>query len=200
MNEERKARKRVRDQERYSTDPEYRARKRRQAKETRLRDPRRHTSTRMKRDYGITLDEHEALLAKQNGKCAICRTDDPGRGKRWNVDHCHTSGEIRGLLCVGCNFLLGHAKDNVEVLIAAAVYLEKAIMAGGTSSIKRVSGVRAPTPGVSPIPRSISPVGNRTLQPSITRAPRRPPHDGRSYSKNVPAGGMFDLPGEPAQE
>lgn len=48
---------------------------------------------------------------------------------------------------------------------------------------------------VTPPSRSINPVGNRTLQPMMTRAPRRPRHDGRNYAKGVPTGGMFDLAG-----
>lgn len=68
-------------------------------------------------------------------------------------------------------------------------------MAAGTNSIRRVGVSQDKSPGVTPPSRSINPVGNRTLQPTMQRAPRRPKHDGRSYMKGVPTGGMFDLPG-----
>lgn len=75
--------------------------------------------------YGITKDEYEAMLAGQDGRCAICRTTEPKGKGGWHVDHCHDSGKIRGLLCHFCNFVLGNAKDNPEILRAAADYLER---------------------------------------------------------------------------
>lgn len=68
-------------------------------------------------------------------------------------------------------------------------------MAGGTNSIRRIRTAQDKSPMVTPPSRSINPVGNRTLQPMMTRAPRRPRHDGRNYAKGVPTGGMFDLAG-----
>ncbi len=73
------------------------------------------------RHYGINLAEYEALLAKQDGKCAICGGKD-----EWfslAVDHCHGTGRIRGLLCSQCNRGLGLFKDNPEHLKRAAEYL-----------------------------------------------------------------------------
>ena len=63
-----------------------------------------------------------ALLEKQGGVCAICKTDDP-KGTGWHKDHNHLTGEIRGALCHHCNVGLGHFKDNPGLLHAAAAYL-----------------------------------------------------------------------------
>lgn len=70
--------------------------------------------------YGITEEQYLDLFNKQNGKCAICLVQNVR-----DIDHCHSSGRIRGLLCNPCNVLLGLAKDNPEVLRLAADYLEK---------------------------------------------------------------------------
>lgn len=55
--------------------------------------------------YGITLEEYEQLQQKQNHCCALC-----GEKKRLIVDHCHDTGNIRGLLCHGCNTFEGMLK------------------------------------------------------------------------------------------
>lgn len=70
-------------------------------------------------------------------------------------------------------------------------------MAGGTSGIRQVAVSQDKSPGITPPSRSINPVGNRTLQPKVTRAPRNPrKKNTRDYGKNmVPEQGGFDLPG-----
>lgn len=81
-------------------------------------------SSRLVRDYGITLEEREELLLKQGGVCAICSADNPRRIKAdWAVDHCHDTGSVRGILCHPCNLMLGHAHDNPAALVAAITYL-----------------------------------------------------------------------------
>lgn len=80
------------------------------------------TNKRLQFVYGIDLDDHEAMLREQRGVCAICE-DDPETGLV--VDHCHTSGKVRGLLCHSCNIMLGLAKDNINTLLSAIKYLEK---------------------------------------------------------------------------
>ena len=66
-------------------------------------------------------------LAIQAYACAICQTRDPGgRSKyRFHIDHCHTTGKIRGLLCKRCNSVLGEMKDSPNLLRRAANYLEE---------------------------------------------------------------------------
>lgn len=73
--------------------------------------------------YGLTRDELAALLA-QHDVCAICRTDNWGR-KGPQVDHDHVTGAVRGVLCSNCNTLLGHAKDDPDLLRAAVEYLAR---------------------------------------------------------------------------
>jgi Recombination endonuclease VII len=72
--------------------------------------------------FGITLAEYKRRLKAQNGRCAICNSK-PGR-RRLEVDHCHETGRVRGLLCEMCNRGLGTFEDNVALLLAAANYLE----------------------------------------------------------------------------
>jgi hypothetical protein len=72
--------------------------------------------------------DFDAMLDAQGGRCAICRTDKAfsggGDGRRLAIDHCHSTGVVRGLLCGNCNRMLGLVKDDPEVLRRAAVYLE----------------------------------------------------------------------------
>ena len=84
----------------------------------------------LKRRYNITPQEYETKLASQDYKCTICGKDasDNIRGNKLDplhIDHCHTSGKLRDLLCHQCNSFLGHAKDNIEILQRAIDYLHK---------------------------------------------------------------------------
>ena len=76
-----------------------------------------------KQNYGMPYDAFQKLLDAQKGGCAICKTLEPGGKGSFHVDHCHTNGHIRGLLCHHCNMLLGHARDNPLTLQAAFNYL-----------------------------------------------------------------------------
>jgi len=81
----------------------------------------------VKRTYGLSPDDVAALIKKQNGKCAICGTEDSGsaRAKRFVIDHCHKTGKNRAMLCFTCNSALGLAKDSSELLRKMADYLDK---------------------------------------------------------------------------
>lgn len=82
-------------------------------------------------NYGITLKEYESMLIAQESSCAICKTKVPdGKGgvharARFNVDHDHDSGRVRGLLCWSCNTLLGLARDDASTLAQAIEYLAR---------------------------------------------------------------------------
>ena len=76
-------------------------------------------------NYGITLTAYNDMFAQQEGCCAICKEHQSNLKKRLSVDHCHTSGKIRKLLCQNCNTLLGMAKDNTEILKNAISYLNE---------------------------------------------------------------------------
>jgi len=81
----------------------------------------------LKRLYNLSTEDYDLLVEKQNNCCAICGTSAllfSGRKKRLCVDHCHTTGKVRGLLCEPCNTLLGMAKDNQRTLSSAINYLK----------------------------------------------------------------------------
>jgi hypothetical protein len=69
--------------------------------------------------FGLTLEDFAAMLAAQNNVCAICGQN---RG-RLVVDHCHTTGRVRGLLCTPCNSFLGRIHDSIEALDTIKRYL-----------------------------------------------------------------------------
>lgn len=77
--------------------------------------------------YGVEAGWYEATLAQQNGRCAICKTEHPGRGdgrrRMFSVDHDHRTGAVRGLLCISCNMALGGFQDAPELLVKAIQYL-----------------------------------------------------------------------------
>ena len=81
----------------------------------------------MKYKYGITESDYDRMMQEQEGRCAICNTTQT-KDKNMNrlvVDHCHTSGKVRGLLCSACNKALGILEDSVDVLKSAVEYLTK---------------------------------------------------------------------------
>ncbi len=81
---------------------------------------------RLKRDYGMTLEQFQEILLAQGGGCAICGTKKPkGFGEQFHVDHCHESGRVRGLLCSNCNRGLGLFGDETARLRLAIQYLER---------------------------------------------------------------------------
>lgn len=99
----------------YKTDPEFKARRNRE---------------RVVARYGLTKRAYEDLLQKQGYACAICKTPHiDENGKRLFIDHNHSIGvgAVRGLLCGPCNMGLGSFKDSPTVLRAAAEYLERTV-------------------------------------------------------------------------
>lgn len=89
----------------------------------------RHRKWAIQNRYGLSLDEYNNFLEKQNGVCAICGLLDK---KSLAIDHdrscCFEGGScgkcVRGLLCTNCNNGLGRFKDNLEYLKSAIKYLE----------------------------------------------------------------------------
>lgn len=77
----------------------------------------------IRRQYGISMQEFTELLEFQKGGCAICNKPIDALRRRMNIDHCHETNEVRGILCSGCNTGLGHLGDNVEGLKKAIDYL-----------------------------------------------------------------------------
>jgi hypothetical protein len=76
----------------------------------------------IKRLYGITMEQYEAMREAQSGQCAICGN---GSEDRLHVDHDHATGSVRDLLCGPCNAGLGGARDSIATLRAMIAYLER---------------------------------------------------------------------------
>lgn len=79
----------------------------------------------LKYRYGITQDEFNKIIELQDGLCAICQKSPTG-AKPWHVDHDHSTGRVRGILCHSCNTALGNFKDDPEILRKALEYLQTA--------------------------------------------------------------------------
>ena len=76
----------------------------------------------LKRKFGLTPDQYDEMIRRQEGRCWICGTG-PAEGQSLDVDHDHTTGEVRALLCRNCNQGLGKFHENPELLTTAAAYL-----------------------------------------------------------------------------
>lgn len=95
--------------------------------------------------YGITEAQFDEILVGQRGCCAVCGTDDPGE-RQWMIDHDHkccpgigSCGQcIRGIVCYYCNFMLGNSRDNPQILLAGAKYLQV--------NATRIHGLKVVTP------------------------------------------------------
>lgn len=80
--------------------------------------------------FGLTEHEFDSLLREQNEQCRICDVtltkfkSESGKSKTAHVDHCHTTGKVRGLLCGKCNSAIGYLQDDPKLLRKAAEYLE----------------------------------------------------------------------------
>lgn len=76
----------------------------------------------IQRMYGIGLAEYDDMMLRQGGVCAICFGVN-ANGNRLCVDHCHTTGRVRGLLCRPCNQALGLLRDSKQQITNALAYL-----------------------------------------------------------------------------
>ena len=75
-----------------------------------------------KRKYGITLEQYEILCEQQDRKCLLCKVSNV----KLHVDHCHTTGKVRGLLCKNCNVTIGYYEkivNNDELFKKIKMYL-----------------------------------------------------------------------------
>lgn len=79
---------------------------------------------RLRSEYGLTVQEYEDMSKAQDNVCAICGKPDP-KFSNLAVDHCHETGQVRGLLCRLCNTGIGALGDNVAGLLRALEYLKK---------------------------------------------------------------------------
>lgn len=88
--------------------------------ESKLLARRKAKDARLRRRYGLTLDQFEAILKSQGNVCAVCKQPD----KVFCVDHNHKTLKVRGIVCLNCNLrVIGGARDKDELLINAAAYV-----------------------------------------------------------------------------
>lgn len=92
-------------------------------------DPHLERRSYLKRAYGITIEDYSRMLSEQGGVCKICGEPETmkHRGETTSslcVDHDHSTGKVRGLLCGKCNTMLGKGDDSPERLRAGASYIE----------------------------------------------------------------------------
>src|SRR5262245_15570650 len=79
----------------------------------------------LRNTFGISLDDYNRMLAEIDGRCPLCGcTEAESRNDVFDVDHCHNTDKVRGLLCHRCNWALGILGDNPTLLRRAADYLE----------------------------------------------------------------------------
>lgn len=80
--------------------------------------------------YGITFEEYELMLKKQNGRCKICKTTKTHNKshKRLSIDHCHKTNKIRGLICDRCNVAIGRIEDDIKRAKQIIKYLEESLV------------------------------------------------------------------------
>jgi len=112
----------------YSQTTERKAAVNRQSKRWRKNNPEKSaqsvTNANLRYKYGISLDEYDVMYKTCKGLCEICNKEE-GAGKRLAVDHCHETGEVRGLLCFACNTSLGKFNDSISTLEKAIKYLKR---------------------------------------------------------------------------
>ncbi len=113
--------------ENRSSSEEYKEYTREWHRKARATNPDYYLSQDLQRNYGVTLEWYREQLSKQNNVCAICEQSETTviRGKviAMPVDHDHTTGKARGLLCTKCNRGLGLFRDNIDFLQSAISYL-----------------------------------------------------------------------------
>lgn len=85
-----------------------------------------HTAQTRARRYGVSPEKLATMMQEQKGLCPGClrNLERLGTKKGWHVDHDHSTGTVRGLLCAHCNLSVGQARDNATVLRRLAQYLD----------------------------------------------------------------------------
>lgn len=154
--------------------PEYNRAKTKRWRDTNPVGARRiHIKTNLRRHYGLSIEQYDAMFREQAGCCKLCglklisQTDEtrPFKGHPPNevgrVDHDHETGKVRGLLCFGCNVGLGKFRDDEKLLLKAVGYLR------GSATQLEISRVPYDT-----VQGEIEP-GNRDLDSSSSRGNRR---------------------------
>ena len=84
----------------------------------------RRREQKLKWNFGLTLEQYNALLNNQNHKCAICGIPQVNLNRNFDVDHDHETGKVRALLCHNCNVAIGLMKENINIMENAIDYLK----------------------------------------------------------------------------
>lgn len=111
--------------------PEIRSEQVRKARIWATNNPRKRADRLLRLRFSIGIDEYERIAEAQGHKCAVCGRDErdidkrSGKRRRLAVDHCHKTGEVRGLLCGFCNRALGMLDEDIAMLQRAIMYLQK---------------------------------------------------------------------------
>jgi len=79
----------------------------------------------LKKKYGISCEKYNQMLHTQNYKCYICQKHEDKLDRSLAVDHCHTTGKVRGLLCGNCNRFLGQINDDITTAKRLVKYLNE---------------------------------------------------------------------------
>jgi hypothetical protein len=108
--------------ERYATNANDREKCKANAKTYRLQNPMQRRKAEIKKLYGLEMAEYQHMLDAQCYKCAICMKPFC---KTPHVDHCHETGEVRGLLCFNCNRAIGHLQNDIGIIQNAIAYLQR---------------------------------------------------------------------------
>ncbi len=101
-----------------------------QRKQYRDNNPEKMRDARYKADFNISLAEYNEMVAQQSNKCAICEQYETtfnrvGSVMKLAVDHNHTTGVVRGLLCKRCNITIGTVEEDTELLNKMVNYINK---------------------------------------------------------------------------
>lgn len=97
-----------------------------QKSEYRAKHPEKWRNRNLVKNYGITLDQYNQILIKQNNVCAICLKPEANRSKRYKnlaTDHHHVTKKVRGLLCNKCNRAIGLLGDSIDIALNLTEYL-----------------------------------------------------------------------------
>lgn len=86
--------------------------------------PKKNKAASLMKLYGITLDDYDVMLKSQNGVCAVCHSSCK-TGRSLAVDHCHSTGAVRGLLCANCNRAIGLFQEDRSRMTAAIAYIDR---------------------------------------------------------------------------
>jgi hypothetical protein len=79
--------------------------------------------------YGLTPEQKTSMLGQQGGCCAVCGYKFGQKKGDMHVDHCHTTGAVRGLLCNECNTGIGLLRESAEIMQSAVKYLNQSALA-----------------------------------------------------------------------